>query len=123
MNAVRSSSDVAIAALGRSAGEAADFLRTLAHPGRLRIVCALIGGDLAAGGLARQARLAAPALSQQASVLESAGLIERRREGRTVHYRLASADARAVAVLLAKRLGSAGSKRTSPGATRTRKTR
>ena len=89
-----------IAALGIAADEAAEFLRTLAHAGRLRIVCALMDGEVAASRLARQAHLAAPALSQQATILESAGLIARRREGRSVLYRLSSQEARALALLL-----------------------
>ncbi len=86
--------------LGRSAERAAEFLRTLAHTGRLRIVCALMAGEKSASQLVQSAHVAAPALSQQAIILESAGLIARRREGRSVMYRLASRDARALALLL-----------------------
>lgn len=89
-----------IEALERSAGQAAGFLRTLAHAGRLRIVCALMDGELSASGLARHAGLAAPALSQQAMILESSGLIARRRDGRSVMYRLSSERARDLAMLL-----------------------
>jgi DNA-binding transcriptional ArsR family regulator len=83
-----------------SAERAADFLRTVAHPGRLRIVCALMERELKAGELARQARLPAPALSQQAAILEGKGLIGRRREGRSVLYRLLAPEAKALANLL-----------------------
>jgi ArsR family transcriptional regulator len=86
--------------LARSAQQAAHFLRTLAHPARLRMVCALLGGELTAGELALRAGLRAPALSQQATVLESGGLLNRRRDARTVHYSLASPAARAQAQLL-----------------------
>ena len=75
-------------ALNEAAERAAEFLRTVAHPGRLRIVCALMDGELSASQLARQARLPAPALSQQAAILEAEGMIGRRREGRSVVYRL-----------------------------------
>ncbi len=53
-----------------SAERAAEFLRTVAHAGRLRIVCALMEGERSASDLARHARLPAPALSQQAAVLD-----------------------------------------------------
>ena len=43
-----------LVALDRSAERAADFLRAVAHPGRLRIVCALIEGERTASELARQ---------------------------------------------------------------------
>ncbi len=83
-----------------SAERAADFLRTVAHAGRLRIVCALIERELSASELAVQARLAPPALSQQAAILEGKGLIGRRREGRSVRYRLLAPEAKALANLL-----------------------
>jgi DNA-binding transcriptional ArsR family regulator len=83
-----------------SAERAADFLRTVAHAGRLRIVCALMEGELSASELARQAHLPAPALSQQAAILEGKGLIGRRREGRSVLYRLLAPEAKALAKLL-----------------------
>lgn len=86
--------------LARAAEDAADFLRTLAHPARLRMVCALLDGELTAGDLATRAGLRAPALSQQATVLESGGLIRRRRDARLVRYSLASPAVRAQARLL-----------------------
>lgn len=86
--------------LAGAAEDAAGFLRTLAHPARLRMVCALLGGELTAGELALRAGLRAPAVSQQATVLESGGLIRRRRDARTVHYSLASPAVRAQARLL-----------------------
>ena len=87
-------------AMDEAAGRAAEFLRTVAHAGRLRIVCALMEGELTAGELARQAHLPAPALSQQAAILEGKGLIGRRREGRSVLYRLLAPEAKALANLL-----------------------
>ncbi len=87
-------------ALNDTAEHAADFLRTVAHPGRLRIICALLEGELTAGRLAGQALLSAPALSQQAAILEAGGLISRRRNARSILYRLAAPEAKAIADLL-----------------------
>jgi DNA-binding transcriptional ArsR family regulator len=87
-------------ALDESAERAAGFLRTVAHPGRLRIVCALMEGELSASQLARRARLPAPALSQQAAILHAEGLIGRRREGRSVLYRLRAPEVKSLAKLL-----------------------
>lgn len=89
-----------INALARAADEAAAFLKATAHPARLRMICALLPGECAAGTLARSARLRAPALSQQAAVLEAGGLLSRRREGQVVYYRLASARAERLAHFL-----------------------
>ena len=90
----------AVVTLSRSAERTAELLRTLAHAGRLRIVCALLDGELPANRLARRARIAAPALSQQATILEASGLITRRRIGRIVMYGLSTARTRARILLL-----------------------
>jgi ArsR family transcriptional regulator len=89
-----------IDALNDSADRAAAFLRSVAHPGRLRIVCALMDAELSATQLARLARLPSPALSQQAAILESEGLIGRRRDGRSIFYRLESREIKPLAKLL-----------------------
>ena len=64
------------------------------------MVCALLGGELTAGELAQRAGLRAPAVSQQATVLEAGDLIRRRRDARTVYYCLSSPAVRAQARLL-----------------------
>lgn len=87
-------------ALKQSADRAAEFLRAVAHPGRLRIICALIEGERSASELARQAQLSATGLSQHAAVLESEGLIARRRDARSILYRLVAPEAKALAKLL-----------------------
>ena len=89
-----------VVTLSRAAERTAELLRTLAHAGRLRIVCALLDGELPANRLARRAGIAAPALSQQAAILESAGLITRHRVGRIVMYGLSTARTRASIRLL-----------------------
>jgi DNA-binding transcriptional ArsR family regulator len=85
-----------LAASDRAAG----FLRAVAHPARLRVICALLEGERTAGELAGRARLRAPALSQQAAILEAEGLIERTRRAQSVHYRLSAPHAVALARLL-----------------------
>jgi len=107
-------------ALDTAADEAAQFLKAMGHPARLRIVCALLEGESAAGPLADLAGLRAPALSQHAAVLESHGLIGRRRTGQSIVYRLAAPRARQLAQLLdriyctpARRLSA--HRRASPG--------
>jgi DNA-binding transcriptional ArsR family regulator len=79
----------------------------------------LIEGERSASELARAARLPAPALSQQAAILEAKGVIARRRQGRSVLYRLSSPEAKALAKLLYRLFckGTAGSAR-RPAATR-----
>jgi len=83
-----------------AADEAAAFLRAMGHPARLRIVCALVSQERAASPLAAVAGIRAPALSQHAAILEADGLISRRRDGRTILYRLAAPRAKKLARLL-----------------------
>jgi len=83
-----------------AADEAAAFLRAMGHPARLRIVCALVNHERAASPLAAVAGIRAPALSQHAAILEADGLISRRRDGRTILYRLAAPRAKKLATLL-----------------------
>ena len=90
------------AALTRSAAQAAEFLRAVAHPGRLRIICVLLEREQTATELARRVGIRAAALSQQAAVLEARGIITRRREARRVLYRLASPAAADLSKLLYK---------------------
>lgn len=108
MKSLRSMNELATAA-----DQAAGFLRALAHPARLRMVCALVDGEKTASELAANAGLRPPALSQQAAVLESEGLIRRRRDAQSVRYSLASPAARAQARLL-HRLFCPGSRRGAP---------
>jgi len=103
-----------------SAERAAEFLKTVAHPGRLRIICALMMRELSASELARQSHLAPPALSQQASILEAQELIVRRREGRSILYRLVAPEATALAILMYRLFCKPAG---SPVQTRARKSR
>lgn len=91
---------VEMAALSDSAERAAEFLRAVAHPGRLRIICTLMGGEYSAGELARRSQMSATGLSQHAAVLEKGGLIARHREARSIVYRLIAPEAKPLAKLL-----------------------
>ena len=113
---LRNFETVKVKDLMSSSDRAAAFLRALAHPARLRMVCSLLEGECVAGELAGRARLRAPALSQQAAILEAEGLISRRRSAQSVYYRLSSPHARALARLLFKAFCAPGA-RPSPRAT------
>lgn len=64
-------------------------LRALGEPGRLRIVCALSGGEMSVAGLAAALALPRATLSRQLAVLHEAGVTQRRRVGANVVYRVA----------------------------------
>lgn len=68
---------------------AADFLRALAHPMRLRILCRLVEGELPVSGFETELGLKQPNLSQQLSHLRDAELVTTRRDGKSIFYSLA----------------------------------
>jgi DNA-binding transcriptional ArsR family regulator len=70
--------------------EAARLFGLLADPTRLRLIGSLHeDGELAVGDLAERTGVALPNVSQHLNRLAAAGLVERRRAGRNVLYRLA----------------------------------
>jgi DNA-binding transcriptional ArsR family regulator len=67
----------------------ASVLRALASPNRLRIVHRLGSGSLDVTELARALGLSQAATSQHLAAMRSAGIVEARRDGRSVRYELA----------------------------------
>ncbi len=70
-------------------GEASEFLKKLSNPQRLLLACSLAGGERSVRELEDTLGIRQPGLSQQLAELREAGLIAARKEGKTVHYRLA----------------------------------
>jgi DNA-binding transcriptional ArsR family regulator len=68
--------------------QAADCLRTLAHPVRLRIVELLSLGSVPVTELAETIGLPQAAVSQHLSLMKAHGLLSSHREGRRVFYEL-----------------------------------
>lgn len=77
----------------RRADEAAALLKTLSHPVRLMLACALVEREYAVGELEEQLGIRQPTLSQQLGVLRTAGIVETRREAKQIFYRLTAAKA------------------------------
>lgn len=72
------------------AAAAAGMLRLLASERRLMVLCTLIAeGEAPVGRLASRAGLSQPAMSQHLAKLREDGLVATRREGTTIHYRIA----------------------------------
>ncbi|MGG6894897.1 MULTISPECIES: sulfite-sensing transcriptional repressor BigR [Rhizobium] len=76
------------AALHEKAGEVSELLRTLAHPIRLMLVCTLVKGEYSVSELEEKLDIHQPSLSQQLSVLREAEIVETRRDGKQIYYRL-----------------------------------
>jgi DNA-binding transcriptional ArsR family regulator len=73
------------------AGVAAGFLKQLANPNRLTILCELAQGERSVGELEGVVGLSQSALSQHLARLRAAGLVATRRESQTIYYTLADA--------------------------------
>lgn len=84
---------LSVAELERVAEQVALFLRSLANRDRLLLLCHLLEGERTVGALEEATGIRQPSLSQQLGVLRDEGLVETRRDGRFVHYRIASAEA------------------------------
>jgi len=68
-------------------------LKALAHPGRLRILAMLRGGELCVCQMTAVLDLAASSVSAHLADLKRAGLVSERKDGRWVFHRLDEADA------------------------------
>ncbi|GAA1387671.1 metalloregulator ArsR/SmtB family transcription factor [Pseudonocardia kongjuensis] len=75
---------------------AADSLRMLADPTRIKILWALLQGESSVACLADLVGAAPTAVSQHLAKLRLAGLVENRREGTYVYYTVEDPTVRAV---------------------------
>lgn len=85
--------DTQLGDLRDRAGEVAELLRTLAHPMRLMLVCTLVSGEYSVSELEERLDIHQPSLSQQLAVLRDADIVETRREGKQIFYRLTAEKA------------------------------
>jgi len=90
-----------IALLEDKAVEAAEFLKLLANPHRLLILCRLVvEREMSVGQLGEAVELSQSALSQHLAKLRADGLVATRREAQTVFYRIADKDTARLLALL-----------------------
>ena len=77
-------------ALEARAGEVAATLAALANDRRLLILCKLVEeGEATVGALAEEVGLSQSALSQHLARMREEGIVDYRREGQTLWYRIA----------------------------------
>ncbi|MFV2069269.1 MAG: ArsR/SmtB family transcription factor [Pirellulales bacterium] len=67
---------------------AAECLRTLAHPVRLRMVQMLLRGDYNVGELAEACKIPSHMASEHLRLMQHCGLLTRRQEGRQTFYQI-----------------------------------
>ncbi len=79
-----------------AADEAADMLKVLANPARLRLLCALVPEDRTVGELVALLGASQSYVSGQLLRLRAEGLVTCSKEGRSVRYRLSDPRVRPV---------------------------
>ena len=90
-----------IALLEDKAVEAAEFLKLLANPQRLLILCRLVvEREMSVGQLGEAVGLSQSALSQHLAKLRDDAVVATRREAQTIYYRIADKNAARVLRLL-----------------------
>jgi len=101
-------------AKGRAAGQlldldalaqAAECLRTLAHPHRLRIVEMLLGGRYTVGELAGACGIPSHMASEHLRLMQRCGFLDSAREGRTVYYAIVEPHLANIMTCIAQRFG------------------
>ncbi len=78
--------------------------KALADETRVRIVMALADGELCVCSITEMLGLAASTVSKHLSILRNAGLVDSRKEGRWIHYRLSQKPGKAAAEAIAMTL-------------------
>ncbi len=79
------------------ATQASNFLKAISHEGRLMILCHLVTGEKSVTELEKLLSARQAAVSQQLSRLRLEGLVQPRRDGKTIFYSLT--DDRAVKII------------------------
>jgi ArsR family transcriptional regulator len=87
------------------------LFRALGDETRLRMVALLSHGELCVCHLEKALDLSQPNASRQLGILRMAGVVDSRREGSWIYYRLAEQDHEAVQTVLAALAGMFGAER------------
>ena len=88
-----------------SLGHAAECLKTLAHPHRLRMVQMLLGGEYTVGELAEACGIASHVASGHLIKMKDRGLLKSERRSREVYYEVAEAGLASIMNCIEKRFG------------------
>ena len=79
-----------IVRMRQAAGNASGLLKVLANEDRLLLLCQMVDGEKCVSDLEAMLDIRQPTLSQQLGVLRTEGVVETRRDGKRIYYRLAS---------------------------------
>jgi DNA-binding transcriptional ArsR family regulator len=85
--------------------EAAECLKTIAHPVRLRILQMLLDGRYTVGELAEACEIASHVASEHLRLMQRCGLLTSTREGRRAFYEVADPSVEGLLACVEKRFG------------------
>lgn len=88
-------------------GQAAECLKTLAHPHRLRMIQMLLQGDFTVGELAEACELPTAMASEHLRLMQRCGFLTSTKEGRKVYYRVAEPHLKEILGCVERRFGAA----------------
>ena len=87
---------------------AAECLRTLAHPHRLRMVALLLSGEYTVGELAEACDIPSHMASEHLRLMRDRGLLKADRRGRRTYYQVAEPALTGIVNCIDRRFGSGG---------------
>lgn len=105
MNASANTNLISLAALN----EAAECLKTLAHPHRLRIVQMLLNGQYTVGELAEACEIPSHMASEHLRLMQRCGFLTAEKDGRCVYYAVAEPHLANIMSCIEARFGSKAS--------------
>lgn len=82
--------------MSRHAEDAARFLKLMANPHRLMVLCHLLEAEMSVSEINEHLPLSQSALSQHLAVLRNSGMVQTRREQQTIYYSLANQGVHAI---------------------------
>ena len=86
--------------------EAAECLRTMAHPVRLRMVQLMLRERLTVGEIAKACDIPSHLASEHLRMMQHCGLLARRQDGRRIYYRVSEPTVERLMECIERRFGT-----------------
>ena len=90
-------------------GQAAECLRVLAHPHRLRMIQMLLSGDYTVSELAESCELPTAMASEHLRLMQRCGFLSSEKDGRRVFYRVVEPHLKSIMQCIEERFDPAAS--------------
>jgi DNA-binding transcriptional ArsR family regulator len=85
--------------------QAAECLRTLAHPVRLRMIQIMLQGEFTVGDLAEACEIPSHMASEHLRMMQHCGFLTRRPDGRRIYYQVAEPAVKRIMDCIERRFG------------------